>query len=497
MKNVKKPRKLDTQNIDWVKVIMELPEPVFSKEDLKEALTKAGVRIGKGAVGINPATEQILSDLSWYFERESERNIKFVFEKSLILEDLNTHPVIIESSSSEESNEESISEPSDNTTESEEKEEVVDEEVNLSELEKALDLISDSIPVHQFATYALVYISLTPGKYKLSEIEEKFSKLGINKRQYLHAAMLNYKKLGLSLVKIGMRSGEESKKYLEFPDKDINLKKEVLNALEQSLVDYRAKKTWKRSEILENLDKYLEKIKGNQVEETPVSEPEQTTQVEQLPVVTVENVFGDNPIIGLNRNRIYEPNDTVEVRWLKWLIIESSLSFNGSMTKLQHLLNWIKTNRNEEITEQTALSLIQELRSDFSCIKMEADQYVSIKSSNYRELKVYDPTKLQETIYVTLNLKQDEASQAFPGLIFKAEETLTEGRYLYEVTINGSLSSEIGLKKLVRYLRIKGKIYTSNSMFLTRAIKLVEKEDKEQKEKEHLLRVAESMILAK
>ena len=372
----------------------------------------------------------------------------------------------------------------------------MDEEVNLSELEKALDLISDSIPVHQFATYALVYISLTPGKYKLSEIKEKFSKLGIDKRQYLHAALLNYKKLGFSLVKIGMRSGDESKKYLEFPDKDINLKKEVLNALEQSLMDYRAKKIWKRSEILENLDKYLEKIKGNQVEETPVSEPEQT-QVEQLPVVTVENVFGDNPIIGLNRNRIYEPNDTVEVRWLKWLIIESSLSFNGSMTKLQHLLNWIKTNRNEEISEQTALSLIQELRSDFSCIKMEADQYVSIKSSNYRELRVYDPTKLQETIYVTLNLKQDEASQAFPGLIFKAEETLTEGRYLYEVTINGSLSSEIGLKKLVRYLRIKGKIYTSNSMFLTRAIKLVEKEDKEQKEKEHLLRVAESMILAK
>ena len=381
MKNVKKPRKLDTQNIDWVKVIMELPEPVFTKEDLKEALTKAGVRIGKGAVGINPATEQILSDLSWYFERESERNIKFIFEKSLILEDINTHSVIIESSS-EESNEESISEPSDNATESEEKDDVVNEEVNLSELEKALDSISDLIPVHQLATYALVYISLTPGKYKLSEIKEKFSKLGIDKRQYLQAALLNYKKLGFSIVKIGMHSGEESKKYLEFPDKDINLKKEVLNALEQSLVDYRAKKNWKRSEILENLDKYFEKIKGNQVEETPVSEPEQT-QVEQLPVVTVENVFGDNPMIGLNRNRLYEPNDTVEVRWLKWLIIESSLSFNGSMTKLQHLLNWIKTNRNEEIPEQTALSLIQELRSDFSCIKMEADQYVSIKSSNF------------------------------------------------------------------------------------------------------------------
>lgn len=185
--------------------------------------------------------------------------------------------------------------------------------------------------------------------------------------------------------------------------------------------------------------------------------------------------------------------ESIQARWEKWLLLVALRSYQGSPTKVSHLVNWVKINRYEDISENLAIRHLRELQSDYEgLITFQPGDRVSLKYKAEKIIcKQYDPKKLEETIYVKLRLTPEDL-QNFQDLVFKVDESLGEGKYLYEIKVNRSYNSELCLKNLMKFIRICGKIYSQNSFMLERVKKILNEEEKTMRSKEANLRIYEN-----
>ena len=185
--------------------------------------------------------------------------------------------------------------------------------------------------------------------------------------------------------------------------------------------------------------------------------------------------------------------ESTQARWEKWLLLVALRSYQGAPTKICHLVNWIRINRHEDISEDRALRHLREIQSDYEgSITFQPGDRVSLKYEAEKILfKQYDSKKLEETIYVKLRLTPEDL-QSFQDLVFKVDESLGEGKYLYEIKVNRSYASELCLKNLIKFIRICGKIYSQNSFMIERVKKILNEEEKIMRTKENSLRIYEN-----
>ena len=169
-----------------------------------------------------------------------------------------------------------------------------------------------------------------------------------------------------------------------------------------------------------------------------------------------------------------------EIVWKKWLLISASRNNLGGSRKVSALVSWIETNRHYTIDEKEAEKLYRELMED-SENELQynpASSIVTMTEKGWNKLsKFYSPAKFKEEILVKLPLSPEIASNAFEGLTFKLDETTTSGMYLYTIEVNRSMKHELALKKLLRFVRVIGKIYTKNSWIIDRVKKIISMED--------------------
>lgn len=181
------------------------------------------------------------------------------------------------------------------------------------------------------------------------------------------------------------------------------------------------------------------------------------------------------------------------IKWEKWLLLEALRSYECKPTKISHLVDWIKTNRHEDISENQALRHLRDLQSDYEgSITFQPGDRVSLDYEAGKSIcKLYDPKKLEETIYVKLRLTPEDV-QNFQDLVFKVDEAIGEGKYLYEIKVNRSYGSELCLKDLMKFIRItSGKIYSNNSFMIERVKKILEYEEEKDKTKKVNLKILE------
>ena len=185
--------------------------------------------------------------------------------------------------------------------------------------------------------------------------------------------------------------------------------------------------------------------------------------------------------------------ESIQARWEKWLLLVALKSYQNAPTKICNLVDWVKINRHEDIPENRALRHLREIQSDYKgSITFQPGDRVSLKYEAEKILfKQYDPKKLEETIYVKLRLIPEDL-QSFQDLVFKVDESLGEGKYLYEIKVNRSYASELCLKNLMKFIRICGKIYSQNSFMLERVKKILNEEEKTMRTKETSLRIYEN-----
>ena len=179
-----------------------------------------------------------------------------------------------------------------------------------------------------------------------------------------------------------------------------------------------------------------------------------------------------------------------EIVWKKWLLILASKVALGASRSLDSLLSWIKTERHYEIDEKEAEKLYRELMEDSeNGLSYYHSKHVIMKESAWIRLsKFYSPSQFKEEILVKLPISMEVVSDSFRELTFKLDDTTTSGMYLYSVSLDRSLSCEVGLKKLLRFIQISGsKVYANNSWMLERVKNIIKEEDSNEKIKNSIL----------
>lgn len=250
--------------------------------------------------------------------------------------------------------------------------------------------------------------------------------------------------------------------------------------------------TWELKLSVDILDAYIkltgiyEKLSG----ETPRDLDEFISSKEK-PVIVVDK-FKELQKELKKRGPVFR-EESIQTRWEKWLLLVALRSYQGVPTKVCHLVDWVRINRYEDISEDRALRHLREIQSDYEgSITFQPGDKVSLKYEAEKIVcKQYDPKKLEETIYVKLRLTPEDL-QSFQDLVFKVDESLGEGKYLYEIKINRSYASELCLKNLMKFIRICGKIYSQNSFMLERVKKILNEEEKTMRTKENSLRIYEN-----
>lgn len=250
--------------------------------------------------------------------------------------------------------------------------------------------------------------------------------------------------------------------------------------------------TWELKLSVDILDAYIkltgiyEKLSGK----NPINLDEFISS-KKKPVIVVDK-FKELQKELKKRGPIFR-EESIQVRWEKWLLLVALRSYQGSSTKVSHLVDWIKINRYEDIPENLAIRHLRELQYDCEgSITFQPGDRVSLNHEAEKIIcKHYDPKKLEETIYVKLRLTPEDL-QNFQDLVFKVDESLGEGKYLYEIKVNRSYSSELCLKNLMKFIRICGKIYSQNSFMLERVKKILNEEEKTMRSKENNLRIYEN-----
>lgn len=174
-----------------------------------------------------------------------------------------------------------------------------------------------------------------------------------------------------------------------------------------------------------------------------------------------------------------------EIAWKKWLLVLASKNILGASRSISNLVSWIKTSRYYEIDEKEAEKLYHEMMEDTrNELHYNFSGYVTMSDKAWKILsKHYSPLNMKETIFIKLPIPLETASHVFPGLEFKLDDTTTSGMYLYTVGLNRSMSCELSLKKLLRFIQISGKIYTDNSWMVKRVLDIISKEDSTEKSK--------------
>lgn len=210
-------------------------------------------------------------------------------------------------------------------------------------------------------------------------------------------------------------------------------------------------------------------------------EPEKPQQ-EKTPKIE-KKVEEDNTFIKLRE-------DNPDIKWAKYLIIQSLLYRNGGATKLSNILDWIKTTRNESLNLGLARELILEINNDSGkqIFKFYPGDMISL-DLKYRDQLVsyYNPEKIEEIIYVKLFTDEDRTRELFPNLNITLEETTVNGEFIFKIIANYSYKAEIDLKNLLGLVEIKGKLYSHGEPLLTRIQELKEKEEFEIKKSRELL----------
>ena len=250
--------------------------------------------------------------------------------------------------------------------------------------------------------------------------------------------------------------------------------------------------TWELKLSIDILDAYIkltgiyEKLSGK----TPRNLDEFISSKEK-PVIVVDKLKELQKELK-KRSHVFR-EESIQARWEKWLLLVALRSYNGSPTKVSHIVDWVKINRHEDISENLAIRHLRELQSDYEgFITFQPGDKVSLKYGAEKIIcKQYDPKKLEETIYVKLRLTPEDL-QNFQDLVFKVDESLGEGKYLYEIKINRSYNSELCLKNLMKFIRICGKIYSQNSFMIERVKKILNEEEKTMRSKENNLRIYEN-----
>lgn len=282
-------------------------------------------------------------------------------------------------------------------------------------------------------------------------VKHEFKTLGINYTSYLNAnrsvTVEILKRLDLFDFKI-KRNGSKGSDWILTGDT------EVLEAY-LKLIDVYKKLTTKDPE---NLDSYISSEK--------YKEPESTTKTE-------EKIIKKPRIIEITRE---EPEES---KWLKWLLLESLKSRQGACSSMDTLTSWIFDTRYVKIDSDKAIKMIREMAYDLpGSIKFFPGDRASYDEKEAVSLfKHYDPRKLKETIYVKVKLSPSEINHTFEDLEFEVDEKLEDGYYIYEILANRSYQNEIYLKKLLRIIRVSGKIYTPSSKIVKRIQDIIKKED--------------------
>lgn len=211
-------------------------------------------------------------------------------------------------------------------------------------------------------------------------------------------------------------------------------------------------------------------------------EPEKPQQ-KDAPKIEVKVETSEDTLIKMRE-------DTSDIKWTKYLIIQSLLFRNGGATKLSNLLDWIKTTRNESISLGLARELILEMNydSERQIFKFYPGDMVSLNLQFKDQLiSYYNPEKIEEIIYVKLFTDEDKTRELFPNLNVALEETTVGGEFIYKVTANYSYKAEIDLKSLLGLVEIKGKLYSQGEPLLTRIQGIKMKEELEIKKSRELL----------
>lgn len=185
-----------------------------------------------------------------------------------------------------------------------------------------------------------------------------------------------------------------------------------------------------------------------------------------------------------------------EIIWKKWLLISSSKNCLGASRSVASHITWIKSQRHFEIDVEEAKNLYREMMEDTEReLTLSPQDYVSMTETAWKSLsKHYSPRNIKETILIKLPISPEGVSNFFQGLKFKLDETTVSGMYLYTVDIDRSVSCEIALKKLLRFIQISGKLYTENSWMVNRVMNIISKEDSDERAKNVLLLGIEEKI---
>lgn len=182
-----------------------------------------------------------------------------------------------------------------------------------------------------------------------------------------------------------------------------------------------------------------------------------------------------------------------EIRWKKWLLLEALRHRQGATSKISSLVSWIKSARHEDIEERDALKLYRELQEDYrQYISFHPGDCVSISLDGKIVYKHYDPRGIKETVYIKLKLGPEETKMFFPDLEFKVDEAIGEGKYLYEVTLDRSYKTEVCLKKLIQFMRIQGKLYSTESFMIKRAIKSLDIDESLMRQRDNEIKILEN-----
>lgn len=194
--------------------------------------------------------------------------------------------------------------------------------------------------------------------------------------------------------------------------------------------------------------------------------------------------------------RVPRTEKNPETMWKKWLLVLASKNALGASRSISSLVSWVRTDRHYEIDEEEAKKLYRELMEDSENeLRYQLSEHISMSEKAWKILsKFYSPTQFKEKIFIKLFLSPEVVSTAFTGLNFKLDDTTTSGMYLYTVELNRSLTCELALKKLLRFIRISGKIYTDNSWMVKRVSDIISKEDSNEKSKNIPLLAIEEKI---
>lgn len=452
-KEINKKLKLD--NIDWAEVIDALGVrefESFTDSDIKRALKKTGRNFNNNGP-FHSTVRDFLKTLGNTADTKLVRgekiytiiSLKDAYEKTgrRQRKTVDSKPVVILSGPKEEKVVK-IEEPEEN---------------------KIKDLFKNKYTFLQ-STLSIVAIFIKHGETEISGIDVRadYESLGYKWNTY---------------ISFGRAVTQKILRQLGYGD--LEIKREYQNS------------TWKLKTNIDILDVYMklseiyEKLSGEKPRDLDEFISSKEKPVEQ------QVISEDKTLWKVKKPKTPEfipREESAQAKWEKWLLIEAIRSYSGATTKISSLVEWIKTHRHEEISEKKASQHLRELQMDCEgSITFHPGEKVSLDYKTEKLMcKQYDPRKLEEKIYVKLRLTPEELQQNFQDISFKVDEIIGDGKYLYEMTINRSYSSEICLKKLMIFIRIFGKIYSDNSFMVNRVKKILDLEEQKASTTKNILR---------